>query len=92
MNVLMIKGVWDRTEEERYAVILVDELGKEFTLSTNELPEGSKPGTWYDVQIANNEITKLTINKLNTMNTEEEIMNKVTKLKAKSRESRFRRK
>ncbi|WP_019414768.1 DUF3006 domain-containing protein [Paenisporosarcina sp. TG20] len=85
------KGVLDRIEEGKHAVILVDEVGKEFIIQVNDLPEGSKVGMWFDVEIINNDLSKISINMKETTNLNEEITNKVNKLKEKGRGSRFKR-
>ncbi|MGB5946216.1 DUF3006 domain-containing protein [Paenisporosarcina sp.] len=86
------KGVLDRIEEGKHAVILVEELGKEFIIQVSDLPEGSYAGTWFDVEITNNELSILTIDIKETSTLHEEITNKVNNLRGKGRESRFKRK
>lgn len=85
------KGVLDRIEEEKHAIILVEELGQEFIIHVSELPEGGIVGTWFDVEITNDKISKLSIDMKETASLQEEITNKVNKLRDRGRGSRFKR-
>ena len=38
-----MKGYFDRSRKINYAIILVEELNREFVIPVNELPEGSQP-------------------------------------------------
>lgn len=77
-------GVLDRITDDKYATILVEDLGKEFILNKEELPIGSKEGTWFNLIIKNEEIKNLTINQELTESRKISIEEKMGRLKKRS--------
>lgn len=77
-------GVLDRITDDKYATILVEDLGKEFILNKEELPIGSKEGTWFNLVIENSELKSLTINQELTDSRKISIEEKMARLKKRS--------
>ena len=85
-------GYIDRIEDERFAVLLVDSLGKEFVVNVWDLPENAKEGSYLTVTLIDGEITGLVINQQETETMEKEISEKLQRIKSKSSTSKFKRK
>lgn len=92
LGVKRMKGYFDRVEDGQLAVILVDEMNKEFIISVNELPEGSKVGTYFDLTIVNGEISSIIPDKETTQIEKEKTDDLMAKLRARSKGSKFKRK
>ena len=45
-----MKGVLDRIEDNKHAVILIEELNDEWIIPAEELPQGSEVNTWFTLQ------------------------------------------
>jgi hypothetical protein len=88
---MKMKGVLDRIEDNKFAVILVDELRKEFVIPKDQLPDGTKPNAWLDLTITDDNITSVRLNKEATSVEEEKVENMMNKLLSKSRGSKFKR-
>ena len=87
-----MKGVLDRIVEGKHAVVLVEELGKEYIIDVDRLPDGSKEGVWYDLKIVNNEIIEMKIDDETEAVMEKKISSIMDKLRNKNKSgSRFRR-
>lgn len=54
-------GVIDRIIDENIAIILLEEENIQFTLPLYELPEGSKEGTWLQIDVLDEEYIVLAI-------------------------------
>jgi len=87
-----MKGYFDRIEDNQLAVILVEELNKEFVLPVTELPKGSNPKTWFDLVITQDKITSIIINHEKTESGQEKVDDMLTKLRSSSKGSKFKRK
>ncbi|MFC7063710.1 DUF3006 domain-containing protein [Halobacillus seohaensis] len=87
-----MKAVLDRIEENQYGVLLVEEVGKEFILTKDQLPEGSKTHDWFEVTIENNEIAKIIPDHKTTAIQKEKVRSKRERLKKRSKGSKFKRK
>lgn len=87
-----MKGYLDRIEDNKRAVILVEELGKEYIINVARLPDGSKEGTWFDLTIEDDQIIKLVINEEMKKEMENKINNIMDELRNKNKSgSRFKR-
>ena len=87
-----MKGYFDRVEENKHAVILVEELKKEFVIPVNKLPEGSQPKTWLDVKIADGQITSIHQDDEKTRSEQEKVDSLLSKIRSKGSGSKFQRK
>lgn len=85
-----MKGYLDRFEENEYAVILVEELKKEFVLRKEELPEGSTVQTYFDLTIENDEIKSIKLDPGITHTEQQNVKALMAKLRAKSNGSKFK--
>ena len=85
-----MKGILDRIEDGRHAVILVEEEGVELVLPANRLPEGSQVNSWFTIDAENGQLA-VTLDE-ETSNAKsvqaEELM---TRLRTKKKRSRFKR-
>ncbi len=85
-------GYLDRIEENKWGVILVEEIKQEFTLPLSELPEGSVPHTWFNLVITQDQITSIHIDHEKTISMQNHVEDLVSKLRAKNKGSKFSRK
>ncbi|WP_342431550.1 DUF3006 family protein [Neobacillus sp. FSL H8-0543] len=88
----MMKGYLDRIEENKYAVILVEEIQKEFIISKDELPIGSAEKSYFDITIENDKIATLKLNEQSTISEQQKTNDLMAKLRSKSKESKFKKK
>lgn len=86
-----MRGYFDRVEDGQLAVILVDEIGEEFIIPVNELPEGSAAGTYFDLTIENGEIISIIPDRETTEIEKVKTDDLMAKLRAKSKGSKFKR-
>ncbi|WP_438312042.1 DUF3006 domain-containing protein [Sporosarcina sp. FA9] len=80
----------DRFTDNNMALLLIEEFKKEILIDKSQLPEGSIVGTWFLVEIQNDLITKITIDSSKTKLMEQEIGNRMERLKS-TKKSRFKR-
>lgn len=85
-----MKGYLDRIEDNEFAVILVEELKKEFILRKEELPEGSTIQSYYDLVIENDEITSIKLDLEMSLAKQQNVNDLMQKLRAKSKGSKFK--
>lgn len=77
-------GVLDRITDNKYGTIIAEDIGKEFILNKEELPAGSKEGTWFNLIIENDELKSLTINQELTEERKVTIEEKMARLRKRS--------
>lgn len=88
-----MKGYLDRIEDNKHAVILVEDLKKEYIIDVDRLPSNSKEGVWFDLTIEGDRIIELVINEEMKKEMEHKINDIMQKLKDRNKSgSRFRRK
>lgn len=85
-----MKGILDRIEDGRHAVILVEDEGVELVLPATCLPEGSRIDSWLTIGAEQGQLTVTLDEKLSLAKSEqaEELM---TRLRTKKKGSRFKR-
>lgn len=85
-----MKGILDRIEDGRHAVILVEEEGIELILPANCLPEGSQINSWFTIDTENGQLMMALDEELSLAKSEqaEELM---ARLRTKKKGSRFKR-
>ncbi|WP_456278975.1 DUF3006 family protein [Bacillus sp. AK128] len=86
----MLKGYLDRIEDDQFAVILVEEIQKEFIIPSTELPEGSKVKSYFDLIIENEKITSIKLNEQMTTTEQQQVDDLMSKLRSKSKGSKFK--
>lgn len=86
----MYSAYLDRFTDTNHALILVEDLQKEFLVTVSALPTGSKAGTWLFVDIQNDKITSLQINEKKTSDMKSDIQNRMQRLQS-NKKSRFKR-
>jgi hypothetical protein len=89
-EVRIIKGYLDRIEDNQFAVILAEEIKKEFIVPVEDLPEGSKEKSYFEITIENNKITSMKMDEQTTQTKQEEVDDLMTKLRSKSKGSKFK--
>ncbi|GGF19202.1 hypothetical protein GCM10010954_17440 [Halobacillus andaensis] len=87
-----MKAVFDRLEEGKYAVLLVEDHHKEFVLNKDDLPKGSKPNDWFEVTIEGDQVTSIKQDPEAAAAQEKKVKDKRNQLKKRSKGSRFKRK
>jgi hypothetical protein len=87
-----MKGYLDRIEENKLAIILVEELNREFVIPVEELPEGTQPQTWFDLVIIQDQIISIHMNHEKTASEQEKVSSVLSKLRSKSKGSKFKKK
>jgi hypothetical protein len=89
-GVRIIKGYLDRIEDNQFAVILVEEIKKELIIPVGELPAGSKVKSYYEISIENEKITSMKLDEQTTQTEQEKVDDLMTKLRSKSKGSKFK--
>ena len=87
----MYSAYLDRFTDNNKALILIEELQKEFHIELSSLPEGSNAGTWFLVEVQGDVITSIVVDTNKTGTMKQEIDNRMERLKSK-KTSRFKRK
>jgi hypothetical protein len=85
-----MKGYLDRIEDDKFAVILVEEIKKEFVIPKAELPEGSTEKSYIDLTIENDKITSMKLNRQATLFEQQKVVDMMSKLRSKSKGSKFK--
>lgn len=85
-----MKGYLDRIEDNQYAVILVEEMKKEFIIPKEDLPQGSKENSFFEITIENEKITSILLDEQATLSEQEKVDDMMTKLRSKSKGSKFK--
>ncbi|SEN54855.1 Protein of unknown function [Mesobacillus persicus] len=85
-----MKGYLDRIEDEKYAVILIEDIQKEFVVNKNSLPEGSSVKSYFDLTIENDKITSIKLNEGATASQQKNVDELMSKLQSKSKTSKFK--
>lgn len=85
-----MKGYLDRIEDNKFAVILVESINKEFIIPKAELPEGSTEKSYFDLTIEKDKIKSLKLNEQSSVTEQQKTDDLLSKLRSKSKESKFR--
>ncbi|SES93355.1 Protein of unknown function [Oceanobacillus limi] len=86
-------GVLDRIEDNKHAVILIEELNEELIIAKEKLPEGSNVHTYFNlVQGEDGKLTIHSINEKATQEAEQQTSDIMAKLRAKKTGSKFKKK
>ena len=86
-----MKGVLDRFEDQDQAVILIEEVQKALVIPKDELPKGSKQGTWFLIEEKNEQYNILSIDHETTKKQQEKSDRLMEKLREKSSGSKLKR-
>ncbi|MGM0904888.1 MAG: DUF3006 domain-containing protein [Bacillota bacterium] len=87
-----MKGYLERIEENKFAVILVDAINKEFIVPKEQLPEGSTENSYFDLTIENDKISSIKLNSQKTYSEKHKVEDLMGKLRANSNGSKFKKK
>lgn len=80
----------DRIEDNQWAVILVEELKKEFVLPIDELPVDSTEKSYFELTIENDKITSMKVDPQTTVSEKEKVDAMMSRLRSKSHGSKFK--
>ncbi len=89
---LRMRGFLDRVEDGEQAVILIDDIQKALVIPMAELPKGSKEGTYFNIEEKSGQFRVLSIDKRATEREAKKSTIMMEKLRAKQKESKFKRK
>ncbi len=87
----MYTAYFDRLTDDGHALLIVEQLKKEYHVPTAALPKGSLAGTWFLVEIEHDVITSMQIDAQKTKIMQNQIDNRMQRLKS-NKKSRFKRK
>ncbi len=85
------KGVIDRIEDEKYAVILVETEGSEYVVLKDRLPEGAKEGSWLKFTVVKQEITQMKLEQHQTDVAHRNAKDQLNRIRKKSKGSKYKR-
>ncbi|WP_186673493.1 DUF3006 domain-containing protein [Sporosarcina sp. BP05] len=86
----MYPAYLDRFTGNEKALLLVEELQKEYHVDISALPTGSTAGTWLLIDIHGDELTSIQVDEGKTAEMEQEVVDRMQRLKSK-KTSRFKR-
>ncbi|MBP3040727.1 DUF3006 family protein [Bacillaceae bacterium Marseille-Q3522] len=86
-----MKAVFDRIEDNQYAVFLVEDLQKSFTVEKKKLPADAKIHSWFDVTIADGKIIALLPDEKLTKEKQTRTDSLIKEMQKKKKESKFKR-
>ncbi len=86
----MYPAYLDRFTDNEKALLLVEELQKEYHVDISALPTGTSAGTWLLVEIQGDELTSYQFDEVKTAEMRQKIDDRMQQLKSK-KNSRFKR-
>jgi hypothetical protein len=86
----MYPAYLDRFTDNEKALLLVEELQKEYHVDISVLPTGSTAGTWLLVEIQGDELTSFQVDEVKTAEMRQKTDDRMQRLKSK-KNSRFKR-
>jgi hypothetical protein len=86
----MIKGYLDRIEDKQFAVILAEEIRKEFIIPVKDLPAGSKEKSYFEITIENDKIISMKLDEQTTQTQQEKVDDMMAKLRSRNKGSKFK--
>ncbi|WP_026571952.1 MULTISPECIES: DUF3006 domain-containing protein [Sediminibacillus] len=86
-----MKGMLDRIEEGKYAVILAEEAGKEFVINKGRLPDGVQVNDWLEFNVHGEDIFNIQIDKQKSSNRQEKSEMLRNRVRSRSKGSKFKR-
>lgn len=87
-----MKGILDRIEDGRQAVILIEEEQREIVFPADRLPPGSKVNSWFDIVLEDEEITSISLDAETAAAKERQVQGLLQRLRGRRSRSRFKRK
>ena len=87
-----MKGVLDRMEDGKWAVILLEEVNREIVVPAAVLPEGSRINSWFDIDFDDSGIVSIELDSRSTAIKEQRVEQLMRSLRSKRSGSRFKRK
>lgn len=87
----MYTAYFERLTDDGHALLIVEQLKKEYHVPSASLPEGSTVGMWFLVEIENDIIISMQIDATKTNTMQKQINDRMQRLKS-NKKSRFKRK
>ncbi|MTD31419.1 DUF3006 family protein [Planomicrobium sp. YIM 101495] len=87
-----MRGTLDRIENGTTAVILLEDVQKELSISLHALPAGSEVGAWFRIDLWQGEIVSIELDRSAEQHQQERVDSVLAKLRSRSATSRFKRK
>lgn len=81
----MLKGVLDRIEDGKKAVILIEHINHELVISVDELPKGTQVDTWLNIEKVDGDYQIHSIAEETTVSQQEKTAHLMKKLRARSK-------
>lgn len=91
METIKTEAMIDRFGDQETVVILAEEIGKEFVIKKEELPEGAVRGDYLLIEIENDEIQSIELNPKKTIEQKSTIQSKLEQLRQGKTKSQFKR-
>ncbi|MBT2570679.1 DUF3006 domain-containing protein [Planococcus sp. ISL-110] len=85
-----MKGILDRIEDGRHAVILVEKEGVELILPADRLPEGSRINSWFTIDAENGQLM-VTLDEELSLAKSGQAEELIARLRTRKKGSRFKR-
>lgn len=89
---MKIQAMIDRFTDNNLAVVLAEDIGREFLLEKEELPEGAERGDYLVIELRGDEVRGVEIDVEKTALQRSAIKSKLERLRARGTKSRFRKK
>ncbi|MER2041867.1 MAG: DUF3006 domain-containing protein [Desemzia incerta] len=86
-----MKAILDRIEEGK-AVLLIQDVEKEWIIDKNHLPHGCNVGDWLTIQITEGRISDMTIDQALTQEKKKTAEDLLTSIRKQPKGSKFKRK
>ncbi|CAM3174521.1 DUF3006 domain-containing protein [Filibacter tadaridae] len=86
----MYAAYFERLTDNNQALLLVEELQKQFHVDTSALPVGSKVGMWFSVGVEDDQLVSILLDEDKTQTMKQEIDDRMQRLQSK-KTSRFKR-
>lgn len=85
-----MKAYFDRIEDKKIAVLIMEENKQQVTIPIEDLPPDSKPGTWFHITLENGKITSIVMDEATTIEKQKSTEDLMTMLRNKKNGSKFK--
>lgn len=85
-----MKGMLDRFEGDK-AVLLVEEAKKEWIIEQEQLPAGSKKGSWFTIEVTGEKVDSISIDSQLTKEKNQKVDDLMQAIRSQSTGSKFKR-
>ncbi|MDL4843079.1 DUF3006 family protein [Aquibacillus rhizosphaerae] len=85
-----MKGFLDRIENDRHAVIIVEEINQQFVIAKNHLPSGSQIHDWFELSEKDGDIINISLDRKTTEIQKNKTENLINRVRTKNKGSKFK--